>query len=107
MLSTETLNAARVLVLTGEQYAQDRVHKRDPRTQERVRDYDVVLTDLINGIGGKIHLPYPSDTYGTHAVALKREQAEKLVMDLLKILAGGELPDDPEELLSFLTSLKR
>ena len=80
---------------------------RDERTARWVEGFDVVIGGLCGH--GKFSFPYPG-YYGTtgQAVALRRDQAAHLVVELLKKMApDGELPEDKAELGDFISGVIR
>jgi hypothetical protein len=93
-------------VRTGAECAEGFRAKQDSRTADQMENTEIVLGGLC--ANGKYAFPYPG-RYGTTApvVALRRDQAEHLAIELLKKLNGGELPTDSAELVDFISSLGR
>lgn len=108
MLTEEGLKEGRVQVSTGAECAETvRTKQRDERTARWVEGFDVVIGSLCGH--GKFSFPYPG-YYGTtgQAVALRRDQAAHLVVELLKKMApDGELPEDKAELGDFISGVIR
>lgn len=107
----ENLKNGRVRVTTGAEYAEAAKMAGDLRcddgeyASEYASGFDFALSGLCQN--GSFSFPYPG-YYGTtgQVVMLQRDQAEHLVVELLKRLAPGEeLPDDQAELLDFITTL--
>jgi hypothetical protein len=72
-----------------------------------MEEYDIILGGLCGH--GKFSFPYPGP-YGRtgQAVALRRDQAAHLVVELLKKLSpDDELPQDKAELGDFISSVIR
>lgn len=108
MLTSEGLREAQMWAGTPEE-ALNRLNKHVRQRTERTmmgHDSAVVLGGLCRS--GDIAFPYPGPQ-GTTApmVVLRRDQAEHLALELLKVLNGGAMPDDSAELVDFITSLGR
>ena len=107
MLTEEGMKEGRVKVFTGAEYADAARERRDERTARQVESFgfDVVLGGLCGH--GKFSFPYPGPHGNSgQAVALRRDQAARLVVELLKKLApGGELPEDKAELDDFIAEV--
>jgi hypothetical protein len=102
MLTSEGLKEGRVRVTTaGEYVAQTKDRSRaDGRYAQ---GFDFALSGLCHH--GSIVFPYPG--MDEEVVMVRRDQAERLALDLLRKLNGGELPTDSAELVDFITSLGR
>jgi hypothetical protein len=105
MLTTESLKAGRMQVLTGEEYAAAaRLSERDKVWMDN-QGFVLAGTTQINGT---MQVPYPYRPQDGKVTVLRRDQAEHLAIELLRKLApGGELPDDSAELVDFISSLNR
>lgn len=107
MLTSEGLAEGRAWVETPEGYlnrTEKHVRQRNERRLGGFK-FDIMIGGLCRD--GDFAYPYPG-YYGTTApvVALRRDQAEHLTVELLKKLApGGELPTDAAELLDFVASV--
>lgn len=107
MLTSEGMREGRVQVATAAEYAETLRSKRDERTARMMEEYDIILGGLCGH--GKFSFPYPGFYGGTgQAVALRRDQAAHLVVELLKKLSpDGELPQDKAELGDFIADVIR
>lgn len=112
MITYQGLKDGRMRVMSGEDYAKSGVVQA--RERDHIRRMDFVLTGCV-GIGN-LQAPYPDfEGYGNDGTpqengvptALRRDQAEHLVLELLKALNGGAMPDDSAKLVDFISSLGR
>lgn len=107
MLTEEGLKEGRVQVSTGSEYAEILRERRDERGAQWAKRFDFVLSSLCQH--GNFSFPYPG-YYGTtsQAVALRRDQAANLAVELLRKLSpDGELPQDKAELGDFISEVIR
>lgn len=108
MLTSDGLREGRMWVETPEK-ALNKLDKHVRMRVERaivVHNFDVVLGGLCGR--GDIAFPYPGPRGATAPmVVLRRDQAEHLALELLKVLNGGALPDDSAELVDFISGLGR
>lgn len=108
MLTGEGLKEGRVRVTTAEEYIEVAKAEGDRRRADEryAQGFDFALSGLCQH--GSFSFPYPG-YYGTtgEVVMLRRDQAEDMVVELLKKLNGGALPTDSAELVDFVTSLGR
>jgi hypothetical protein len=101
------MREGRVQVATAAEYAETLRSKHNERAARLVEEFDIVLDGLCGH--GKFSFPYPGP-YGRsgQAVALRRDQAAHLVVELLKKLSpDGELPQDKAELGDFIADVIR
>lgn len=108
MLTTEGLREGQMWVETPDK-ALGKLAKHVRARVERtivVHNFDVVLGGLC--ASGDIAFPYPGPRGATAPmVVLRRDQAEHLALELLKVLNGGAMPDDSAELVDFISTLGR
>ncbi len=110
MLSHEEARQGRVQIATTEEYLERLAWEKHPEAAGRARRItdgrDIVLHGFVKNDPVTFPYPGPRSTSGP-AVALYRDQAEDLVIELLKKLNGGEMPTDSAELVDFISSLSR